>query len=218
MGAIETIAAIDPANREPDLRRPDRSDLSLWDESGASRWRVADSTRIARSAAANVAISIDTSRVVPIEEPPLIDLLTDTSAWRAGGGADLSISSVAGMPFRIVNTGDSTVEIVTYLRSLPMILEALDPMGIWRPIERWHWYSCGTGVLNRVNLPPGHALTGRIFRYAGGRRTMLRLRVLTDGHAILSPPFSGTIDPGQILPFRDDPRSYLGAYPVDTTR
>jgi len=75
---------------------------------------------------------------------------------------------------------------------LPLILEALDSKGKWRPIEVEPTYMCGFGI-EPIILPPNKIILTGVTIYKGKFETKLRLRAGKN----YSNTFLGTINPKQ---------------------
>jgi hypothetical protein len=100
--------------------------------------------------------------------------------------------SFKSYPVTIVNDHDDTINI-GYGDHIPVIMEALDTNGQWKPIEEQFVYMCGTG-LNRIILPPGNIVVTYAFVYKGNYRTKLRLRYVTGKPEAVSNEFYGSIN------------------------
>lgn len=106
-------------------------------------------------------------------------------------GIEYSIEAYKAYPVFIVNLTNDTLNI-GYGDHLPIIMEAMDNNGRWRPIEEPYIYFCGTG-LNDIILPPKEIIVTAAPIDSGEIKTKIRLRF----NKILSNEFSGTINPGQ---------------------
>jgi hypothetical protein len=112
-----------------------------------------------------------------------------------------------GFPVYILNVSDTTVKLWHQKYRVPLIQEALDVDGKWKPIEliykppptaplRDYGYS---------TLKPGQMLVSSIYQYKGNLKTLLRVKIILDGKEYFSSPFNGSIDRSQITnnkPFR----------------
>lgn len=151
-------------------------------------------------------IVVDTSMTVPIRDSHIGHELLGDSLWIAGGGADTAITVAAGMPVYLVDTGRMATRLLVQDGRLPMIVEARDGDGGWRPIEYWRMASCAHPYMSMVLRPREYCLT-RVYRYTGRVRTELRIRLMgPDREIITSLPFKGSIDPGQFAPIITLPR------------
>lgn len=94
-------------------------------------------------------------------------------------------------PVMLTNKESDTIEI-GYGEVLPLIMEAKDKKGNWRPIEGRYTYGCGNGV-GRIFLPPNEIVItlARIFK--GDYKTQLRLKYGKN----YSKPFDGSINYSQ---------------------
>ena len=104
-------------------------------------------------------------------------------------------------PIFLKNNSDSLYRI-GFEVNVPILLEALDSNKLWRPIERFFTYKCGTGR-SYAYLKPNEYACVLIHRYRGNFKTQLRLRL---GN-ITSKQFSGEINKEQFIEI-----SELGSY------
>lgn len=88
----------------------------------------------------------------------------------------------------VVNTTRDTLNI-GYGTHLPIMLEALDKRGLWKPIEEKYVYFCGTG-LGTLFLPPDEIVITYVPIYTGEYRTKLRLRY----GRVVSQTYTGSIN------------------------
>jgi hypothetical protein len=91
----------------------------------------------------------------------------------------------------VVNTTRDTLNI-GYGTHLPIILEALDKQGAWKPVEEPFVYFCGTG-LGTLFLPPGEIVITSAPVFTGEYNTKLRLRY----DRIVSQTYTGSINLSQ---------------------
>lgn len=96
-------------------------------------------------------------------------------------------------PVFVVNTTRDTLDI-GYGDHIPIIMEAKDKDGAWRPIEQPYIYFCGTG-LRQIILPPNEMVVTSAPINKGKFKTRLRLRYNTT----LSQEFYGAINPEQFV-------------------
>ena len=75
----------------------------------------------------------------------------------------------------IQNIGTDTITIA-YGDFLPLITEAKDSIGNWKPIEEKWTYMCGNGV-GSIILPPNEIGLSATMVYHGNYPTTLRLRI-----------------------------------------
>lgn len=112
------------------------------------------------------------------------------------------------LPCYIVNFSGDTIDMLTQDYCIPMIQEALDSDGIWKPVEFW-WNSwCGNSYYY-VYLAPKHFLMTRIIKYDGNFATKLRIkaRITFPGNkerTIYSNEFNGKINKNQFIRKDDD--------------
>ena len=79
---------------------------------------------------------------------------------------------------------------------LPIVRQAKDENGRWRPIEYLVTSRCGNSYVGRL-LPAGHYWTFVAPEYTGSFRTTMRFALNPEGHPIYSNEFEGAINPGQ---------------------
>lgn len=134
-------------------------------------------------------VLVDTTRIIPNSNPitlpvPIPGDISDP-AERQG---------FCAYPVFMMNQTSDTIS-VGYGQFIPLILEAKDSTGNWRPLEVSYIYDCGTG-LNTIFLPPGNTLITSCKIYQGDYQTVLRLKF---GFEWLnySNQFTGSIDYGQ---------------------
>lgn len=118
-------------------------------------------------------------------------IISDHSMIWEDDGSMLSTKSFKAFPVFVVNTTKDTLSI-GYGDHLPIIMEAIDDKGNWRPIEEPYIYMCGTG-LNEITLHPNEIVVTSAPINKGKIKTKLRLRY----NDILSQEFYGTINSTQ---------------------
>ncbi len=91
-------------------------------------------------------------------------------------------------PVLVENATNDTVQ-VGYGYYVPIILEAKDNKGNWRPLEYLHVYQCGNGVRD-ILLPPKEFTVTSVVKTSGSFRTKLRLNL----GASYSREYVGSID------------------------
>lgn len=113
-----------------------------------------------------------------------------------------------GMRVIILNTTSDTVDLDIQDGSVKMIQEALNPNGVWIPIEYWLNSSCGISY-GSAYLYPNHYLETNAFRYTGTYKTKLRFKLLYSTkyipetkqrimNYIYSEPFDGSVNYSQL--------------------
>lgn len=128
----------------------------------------------------------DSSRIILLIDTTKI--ISDHSMIWEDDGSNLSTKSYKAFPVFVVNTTKDTLSI-GYGDHLPIIMEAMDDKGNWRPIEKRYMYMCGND-LNGIILPPNEIVITSAPLYKGKTKTKLRLRYKN----ILSQEFYGTIN------------------------
>lgn len=84
------------------------------------------------------------------------------------------------------------------------ILEALNPEGIWRPIQMYRPYTCTT-QMGYLRLAPQEFCVLALPSFDGAFSTQLRLRLHNGGQYVLSNTFKGNINRTQFQFAPDDP-------------
>ena len=84
-----------------------------------------------------------------------------------------SIINNNSFPVLIRNNNKDTVTI-GYGSQIPIIMEAIDSLGNWEPIQRSFTYKCGNGV-GSIILPPNEIVITFAPIYKGSYKTQLRL-------------------------------------------
>jgi hypothetical protein len=125
-------------------------------------------------------IKVDTNTVLPLRELEWWTEARNTKYYKSH-------------PIFITNNSDSTT-IVGYGYNIPIILEAKDQKGEWKPIEKQYYYSCGVG-LHYIVLHPGEVIFVLGHIYSGSFKTTLRYK-LGDSY---SATFFGSISPQQFV-------------------
>ena len=141
----------------------------IYNHNKTKTYKKIDSTRII--------IEVDTTTI-------LIDKFTKTD-------------SLKSYPVFIKNITKDTVVIGSGTH-FPMRLEAKNEKGIWKPIEEYFIYDCGTG-LNRTLLPANKLAVVLVPIFKGSFKTKLRLNYKNNWNGIpyfitYSNEFTGTIN------------------------
>lgn len=90
-------------------------------------------------------------------------------------------------PVLLRNAGEDTI-VIGLLLELPLLMEAKDSLGNWRPIEKELGVFCDMGLMGII-LPPKEVVLTSVGIYHGNYETELRLKI-GDNY---SSPFRGTI-------------------------
>lgn len=104
---------------------------------------------------------------------------------------DTAVMIDQSYPVLLTNLQNDTIEI-GYGNVLPLIMEARDSSGKWRPIEERFIYSCGNGI-GTIILPPGEVVLSTAPILQGNYQTEFRLTIGKNR----SRPFRGRIDYGK---------------------
>ena len=98
-------------------------------------------------------------------------------------------TKISGLyPVMLTNLDIDTISI-GYGRHIPLIMEATDSLGNWKPIQERFIYMCGNGV-GTIILPPSECVLTLAPNFQGNYKTKLRL-TLGDSN---SKPFIGFIN------------------------
>jgi hypothetical protein len=109
-------------------------------------------------------------------------------------------------PVLIENIDEDTITI-GYGHFIPLITEAKDSAGNWRPIEENWKYGCGNGV-GTIILPPNEIGLSATMIYHGDYSTTLRLRI----DSSFSNEFKGSINYRQFESMFNDQGDYKEEY------
>ena len=107
----------------------------------------------------------------------------------------------SGFPVYLINLTDTTIKLTHRKYSVPLIQEALDTDGRWKPIETLFKLPAGVVMTNYYGLTvlkPGEMIVSGIYNYRGQYKTMLRVKILINGKTYYSEPFQGSINYSQI--------------------
>lgn len=102
--------------------------------------------------------------------------------------------TIESYPLIIKNEGEDTL-MVGFYDFMPLILEAVDSLGVWRPIQEPVFFYCGTGR-SELYLPPKNIVLTSCKIFTGSYRTKMRV-VYGPDKAISSNEFWGTMNYGQ---------------------
>jgi hypothetical protein len=133
----------------------------------------------------SITISIDTTRNIPSTTDvfPLYKL-----------GGNVENKNISAYPVFIQNISIDTVQI-GFGDIIPMVIEAKDKKGIWRPIQKRFRYDCATG-LTSFFLAPNQISISTMKQFKGTFKTELRIVYLAK-KKIYSNTITGNIDPKQ---------------------
>ncbi len=109
-------------------------------------------------------------------------------------------------PTLLTNMENDTI-IIAYGQQIPLIMEAKDSIGNWKPIQTRYIYICGVGV-GSIILPPKECLMTLSPIFIGNYRTLLRVS-LGNNHSNL---FYGNINYRQMQSMFDESGNYNEAY------
>lgn len=109
-------------------------------------------------------------------------------------------------PVMLTNLDTDTI-FIGYGRHIPIVMEATDSLGNWKPIQERFIYMCGNGV-GSIILPPNECVLTLTPIFQGNYRTKLRL-TLGDNH---SKPFIGFINYRQFQSMFDGHGEYKEEY------
>ncbi|PTB92956.1 hypothetical protein C9994_13445 [Marivirga lumbricoides] len=134
---------------------------------------------------------------------------TNYKTWREAA-VDIKIDTSSKLKGNyhvlLSNNGTDTIYI-GYGDVLPLIMEARDSTGVWRPIEKRFIYMCGNGV-GSIILPPNQVALTTAPLYKGNFKTDLRL-VLGENYSSI---FTGSITYRQFESRFDENGNYKEEY------
>jgi hypothetical protein len=123
---------------------------------------------------------------------------------------DIQIDTVTKIsslfPVMLTNRDTDTI-IIGYGSQIPLIMEATDTLGNWKPIQERYIYLCGNDV-GSIMLPPNESVLTLAPIFKGNYKTKLRF-TLGDNH---SKPFNGFINIRQFQSKFDKQGNYIEAY------
>lgn len=109
-------------------------------------------------------------------------------------------------PVVLTNIDTDTI-FIGYGSHVPLIMEAIDTSGNWKPIQKRFIYMCGNGIGSFI-LPPNECVLTLAPIFQGNYKTKLRL-TLGDNH---SKPFTGFINYRQFQSIFDEHGGYKEEY------
>lgn|GEM_PF-787398 len=139
---------------------------------------------------ADISITVDTSQRIKNDEIKV----------------DWDYRYFEAFPVLLENLDEDTIAI-GYGHFLPLITEAMDSLGNWKPIEEKWIYSCGMGV-GTIILPPNEIGLSATTIYHGNYSTTLRLRI----DNTFSNEFKGNINYRQFESMFNDQGDYKEEY------
>ncbi|WP_367392355.1 hypothetical protein [Lewinella sp. LCG006] len=142
-----------------------------------------------------LALFVDTSKIVGSGIRYLPPLQLDREGILEWELIDVR-GGIKSYPVFVTNLTSDTLNI-GYGAFLPIIIQAVDSAGNWKPIQNHYRYFCGTG-LTHFYLPVGEILITSCPLYEGAYRTRLRLAFGWD-RINYSNEFFGTIDYRQFV-------------------
>jgi hypothetical protein len=119
---------------------------------------------------------------------------------------DTAIKISNSFPILLTNRDTDTI-FIGYGRHVPLIMEATDSLGNWKPIQERFIHPCGIGV-GSIILPPNECVLTLAPIFKGNYKTRLRL-TLGDNH---SNPFIGFINYRQFQSKFDEHGEYKAEY------
>jgi len=112
---------------------------------------------------------------------------------------------VKSYPVFIYNQSSKRFLITTQFGSLPMITEALDEFGEWKPIEYFSYSWCWDDMFG-IPLLPGYFILTNTIKYHGEYETKLRLKIKIKRKIYYSNIFIGSIKKSQLEKRRNIPK------------
>lgn len=116
------------------------------------------------------------------------------------------------VPVLIINEESDTIEI-SYGDYLPMIMEAMDSTGQWRPIQEMFQYMCGNG-LGTYLLPPNNCVLTFAPIFNGEFKTKIRFTI-GNNH---SESFNGSIHYRQFKSMFGENGGYCEEYKIENKK
>lgn len=152
-----------------------------WDE-----FRTPDSN--------DLKIHVDTSQIIDSVNrraipppPPPPNSEEEAKPWER----KLNRGKIKSYPIIMKNVSEDTLS-VGYREYIPLIIEAKDSSGNWRPIQEPYRYYCGTGLPN-YHLPPKEIVIASCKLFEGDYETEMRITFGFD-RVIKSNEFKGQIN------------------------
>lgn len=96
----------------------------------------------------------------------------------------------------LINLTDSSIHYTSQDGNIPMIREAMDENGKWKPIEYWTWSWCGNSYYF-LELKSRHEIITSTFHYGGKFKTKIRFKINIGKSIIYTNEFEGRINPKQ---------------------
>lgn len=149
-------------------------------------------------------------------ESYLVDFFEKSYRRAADSKTEIRVDTTArignAFPVYLTNKSADTIAI-GFGERIPILLEALDSTGTWKPIQERFYYMCGTG-LSTVILPPNEIAVTFVPIFNGNYKTKLRV---TNG-SNHSKPFEGHLFYTQFQLVFDEQGNYNKAYLEDRKR
>ncbi|RXK57768.1 hypothetical protein ESA94_19810 [Lacibacter luteus] len=106
-----------------------------------------------------------------------------------------------GYSVYLINLSDTAVTIRHRKYNVPIVQEAIDSTGSWKPIETLFsplQISVPANYYGVTPLKPGEILVSSIYNYKGDFQTLLRVKITINGTTYHSKSFQGSINYSQI--------------------
>ncbi|MEE9350395.1 MAG: hypothetical protein V3U80_10145 [Flavobacteriaceae bacterium] len=155
--------------------------LNLTYQPSKMKFRTMEWFKYKKPNSNRIKIFIDTSRIIG----------SSMGIWEYYKASEYRLNKKA-YPVFIENIGKDTLSI-GFGDILPIVTEAKDSIGNWKPLHRQFIYSCGTG-LSEFYLPPKHLSLTTMKLYYGDYKTKLRIAFRLGDKKIVSNEINGFVD------------------------
>ncbi len=197
---LDTASFITEAEFHPMYIGKIRDSIALKYRSRATKNRTLHWEENRRPNSTDVEIFVDTTKRIGSATNIFIPPPSGPNAPRIDQTLRDHRGKISSYPVMLANHSGETLKIGIG-EYLPLLIEAKDSLGNWKPIQEAYRYHCGTG-LTCFYLPAEEILITSCKRYRGDYRTKMRL-VLESEDPAYSNEFYGAINYQQF----EDPKS-----------
>lgn len=117
---------------------------------------------------------VDTSKIIGSVQLLTIPILPTVETTEATDEPQYTRGNIRSYPLFILNQSTTTVE-MGLGEYLPLLIEAKDSTGHWKPIQKAYYHHCGTGLTN-FYLPPNEFVLSSCPIFEGDFTTTLRVK------------------------------------------
>ncbi len=188
---LDTASFITEAEFHPMYIGKIRDSIALKYRSRAIKNRTLHWKENRRPNSADLEIFVDTTRKIGSATNIFIPPPPGPQASKVDWNLLDHRGKISSYPVMLANHSGETLNI-GFGEYLPLLIEARDSLGNWRPIQEAYRYHCGTG-LTSFYLPPEEILITSCKQYSGDYRTTMRL-VLESENPAYSNEFYGAIN------------------------